>query len=67
VDQDEERDLDSNLLEEKHNNALANMQKYQESLKLYYNKSVVLRQLKIEDLVLKKDIRTKDKYKFPSP
>jgi hypothetical protein len=67
VDQDEERDLDSNLLEEKHNNALANMQKYQESLKLYYNKSVVLRQLKIEDLVLKKDIRTKDKYKFSSP
>jgi maltose-binding protein MalE len=67
VDQDEERDLDSNLLEEKHNNALANMPKYQESLKLYYNKSVVLRQLKIEDLVLKKDIRTKDKYKFSSP
>jgi hypothetical protein len=67
VDQDEERDLDSNLLEEKHNNALTNMQKYQESLKLYYNKSVVLRQLKIEDLVLKKDIRTKDKYKFSSP
>jgi hypothetical protein len=67
VDQDKERDLDSNLLEEKHNNALANMQKYQESLKLYYNKSVVLRQLKIEDLVLKKDICTKDKYKFSSP
>jgi hypothetical protein len=67
ADQDESRDLDSNLLEEKHNKALANMQKYQESLKCYYNKSVVLCQLEIEDLVLKKDIRTKDKHKFSSP
>jgi hypothetical protein len=66
ADQDESRDLDSNLLEEKHNKALANMQKYQESLKCYYNKSVVLCQLEIEDLVLKKDIRTKDKHKFSS-
>jgi hypothetical protein len=66
ADQDESRDLDSNLLEEKHNKALANMQKYQESLKCYYNKSVVLCQLEIEDLALKKDIRTKDKHKFSS-
>jgi hypothetical protein len=43
------------------------MQKYQESLKWYYNKSVVLRQLKIRDLVLKKDIRSKDKHKFSLP
>jgi hypothetical protein len=45
VDQDEARELDSNLLEEKRNKALANMQKYQESMQQYYNKSVVLRQL----------------------
>jgi hypothetical protein len=45
---------------------LANIQKYQESLKQYYNKSVVMRQLEIGDLVLKKDIRTKDKHKFLS-
>jgi hypothetical protein len=43
------------------------VQKYQESLKDYYNKSVVPRELEIEDLVLKKDIRTKDKHKFSSP
>jgi hypothetical protein len=67
VDQDEERELDSNLLEEKHNKELANKQKYQESLKRYYNKSVVPPQLEIRDLVLKKDIRIKDKHKFSSP
>jgi hypothetical protein len=42
------------------------VQKYQESLKQYYNKCVVPRQLKIGVLVLKKDIRTKDKHKFSS-
>jgi hypothetical protein len=42
------------------------MQKCQESLKRYYNRSVVSRQLKIGDLVLKKDICTKDKHKFSS-
>jgi hypothetical protein len=66
-DQTEARELDSNLLEEKCNTASANVQKYQESLKHYYNKSVVLRDLDIEDLVLKKDIHTKDKHKFSSP
>jgi hypothetical protein len=65
--QAEARELDSNLLEERHNTALANVQKYQESLKKYYNKSVVERELNIGDLVLKKDIRTKDKHKFSSP
>jgi hypothetical protein len=35
------RELDSNLLEERHNTALANIKKYQHSLKRYYNKSVV--------------------------
>jgi hypothetical protein len=60
-------ELDSILLEERRNTALANVQKYQESLKRYYNKSVVQRVLNIEDLVLKKDIRTKDKNKFSSP
>jgi transposase InsO family protein len=66
-DQAEGRELDSNLLEEKRNTTLANVQKYQESLKRYYNKSVVSRELNIGDLVLKKDIRTKDKYKFSLP
>jgi hypothetical protein len=46
---------------------LAIVQKYQESMKHYYNKSVIPRELKIGDLVLKKDIRTKDKHKFSSP
>jgi hypothetical protein len=66
-DQAEDRELDSNLLEEMHNKALANVQKYQESLKSYYNKSVVSRELEIGDLVLKKDIWTKDKHKFSLP
>jgi hypothetical protein len=66
-DQAEVKKLDSNLLEEKRNTILANVQKYQESLKHYYNKSVVLRELEIGDLVLKKDICTKDKHKFSSP
>jgi hypothetical protein len=55
------------LLEENCNTALANMRKYQESLKRYYNKSVVQRELDIRDLVLKKNISTKDKHKFSSP
>jgi hypothetical protein len=49
------------------NTALANVRKYQESLKKFYNMSVVKRELHIGDLVLKKDIRTKDKRKFSSP
>jgi hypothetical protein len=55
------------LLEEMRNTALANVRKYQESLKKFYNMSVVKRELHIGDLVLKKDIRTKDKRKFSSP
>jgi hypothetical protein len=43
------------------------VQKYQESLKRYYNKSVVPQELEIGDLILKKDIRTKNKHKFSSP
>jgi hypothetical protein len=43
------------------------VQKYQESLKKYYNKSVVQRELNIEDLVVKKDVCTKNKHKFSSP
>jgi hypothetical protein len=62
--QAEARELDSNMLEERHNTALVNVQKYQESLKKYYNKSVVQRELNIRDLVLKKGICTRDKYKF---
>jgi hypothetical protein len=64
--QEEARQLDSNLLEERRNIALANVQKYQESLKKYYNKSVIQRELNIGDLVLK-DMRTKDKHTFSSP
>jgi hypothetical protein len=43
------------------------VRKYQETLKRHYNKSVVPRELNIGDLLLKKDIRTKDKHKFSSP
>jgi hypothetical protein len=66
-DQPKARELNSNLLEEKCNIALANIRKYQESLKRYYNKSVVQRELDIRDIVLRKDQPTKDKHKFSSP
>jgi hypothetical protein len=46
---------------------LSIVRKYQAVLKRYYNKSVVQRELNIGDLVLKKDIRTKDKHKFLTP
>jgi hypothetical protein len=39
--QAEARELDSNMLEERRNTTLVNVQRYQESLKKYYNKSVV--------------------------
>jgi hypothetical protein len=61
------KELDANLLEERHNTALSNVRKYQTALKKYYNKSVVQRELNIGDLVLKKDIHTKDKHKFSTP
>jgi hypothetical protein len=63
-DQVEARELDSDLLEERCNTTLANVRKYQTSLKWYYNKSVVPRELNVGDLVLEKDIRTRDKHKF---
>jgi hypothetical protein len=66
-DQAEARELDFDLLEERRNLALANVQKYQASMKRYYNKSVVPRELNIGDLVLKNGIRTRDKHKFSSP
>jgi hypothetical protein len=65
--QAEARELDSILLEERHNTVLIHGQKYQESLKKCYNKSVVQRELNIGDLVRKKDIPTRDKHKFSSP
>jgi hypothetical protein len=66
-DQVEARELDANLLEERRNTALSNVRKYQTTLKKYYNKNVVQRELNIGDLVLKKDIHTKDKHKFSTP
>jgi hypothetical protein len=63
-DQAEARELDANLLEERRNTTPSNVHKYYTTLKKYYNKSVVQRELNIGDLVLKKDIRTKDKHKF---
>jgi hypothetical protein len=36
-------------------------------LKQYCSKSVVPREIEIRDLVLEKDIQTKDKHKFSSP
>jgi hypothetical protein len=65
--QAEARELDLNLLEERRNTTLANVRKYQQSLKKYYNKSAVQRELNIRDLLLKKDIHTRDKHKFSSP
>jgi hypothetical protein len=65
--QAEVRELDSNMLDKRRNTALVNVQKYQESLKKYCNKSVVQRELSIGDLVLKKNIHTRDKHKFLSP
>jgi hypothetical protein len=53
-DQTEERELDSDLLEERCNTSLVNVQKYQASLKQYYNKSVIPRELNVGDLVLKR-------------
>jgi hypothetical protein len=66
-DQTVAMELDSNLLEKSCNTALANVRKYQASLKRYYNKRVVPRELSVGDLVLKKDIHTRDKHKFSSP
>jgi hypothetical protein len=66
-DQTETRELDANLLEERRNTTLSNVRKYQTVMKKYYNKSVVQKELHIRDLVLKKDIRTKDKHKFSTP
>jgi hypothetical protein len=63
-DRAEARELGANLLEERRNTTLSNVHKYQRALKKYYNKSMVQRELNIGDLVLKKDIRTKDKHKF---
>jgi hypothetical protein len=65
--QAEARELNSILLEERCNTMLINVRKYNKSLKKYYNKSVVQRELDIRDLVLKKDICTRDKHKFSSP
>jgi hypothetical protein len=65
--QTEAREMDYILLEERCNTTLINVRKYQESLKRYYNKSVVQQKFNIGDLVLKKDIRTHDKHKFLSP
>jgi hypothetical protein len=65
--QAEAREVDSILLEARRNTALINVQKYQKSLKKYYNKSVVQRELNIRDLVLKKDIHTRDKHTFSLP
>jgi hypothetical protein len=66
-DQAEARELNSELLEEMCNTTLTNVRKYQASLKRYYNKSVVPRELNVGDLVSKKDIRTRDKHKFSLP
>jgi hypothetical protein len=66
-DQAEARELDANLLEEWHNTSLSNVHKQHPALRRYYNKSVVQRELNIGDLVLKKDICTKDKHKFSTP
>jgi hypothetical protein len=62
ADQQEARELDVDLMEEERNSP----SKYQESLKHHYSKKVVIKTL-VDDLVLKKDIRTTEKHKFSSP
>jgi hypothetical protein len=62
--QTEAGELNANLLEERCNTTLSNVRKYQAALKRYYDKSMVQRDLNVGDLVLKKDIHTKDKHKF---
>jgi hypothetical protein len=64
--QAEATELDSILIEERRNTTLINIWKYQESLKKYYNKNVVQRELHFGDLVVK-DFHTRDKHKFLSP
>jgi hypothetical protein len=66
-DQAEARGMDINLLEERCNTTISNVHKYHTALKKYYNKSVIHRELNIGNLVLNKDIRTKDKHKFSTP
>jgi hypothetical protein len=66
-DQTEAREMDINLLEERRNTAISNVHKYHTVVKKYYNKSVIHREFNIGNLVLKKDIRTKDKHKFSTP
>jgi transposase InsO family protein len=66
-DQAKARELVANLVEERRNTSLSNVRKYQTALKRYYNKSMIQRELHIGDLVLKKDIRTKDKHMFSTP
>jgi hypothetical protein len=63
-DQAEAREIDPNLLEERCNTTLSNVRRYQMTLKKYYNKSVVKRELHIAELELNKNIRTKDKHTF---
>jgi hypothetical protein len=52
ANQDEAREVDANISQEKCNIVLANVWKYQESLKHLYIKSVVPQQLEIGDIVL---------------
>jgi hypothetical protein len=66
-DQTETRELDTNLLEERCNTTLSNVRKYQTTLKRYYNKSVVQRDLNIRDLVLKRISVPKTSTSFQLP
>jgi hypothetical protein len=67
------RDLDHPILcgakntDKKCNTTFADVRKYEESLKCYYNKSVVLRELDIGDLVLKKVFVLKTSISFHHP
>jgi hypothetical protein len=54
-DQAEARGLDSDLLVERCKTTLVNVRKYQASLKRYYNKSVVPRELNYDNPPLSRD------------
>ena len=61
------RYIDLELLEDKHDIAAFQVEKYQQALRKYHSQRVCGRALSIDDLVLKRDQRTKDKTKLTPP
>ena len=66
-EQPNHRYTDLELLEEKHDIATFRVEKYQQALRRYHSQRVRGQALNIDDLVLKRDQRTKDKTKLTPP